>query len=253
MLDLLVIAPHPDDAELHAGGLIAAQVRLGAQVGILDATRGEAASNGDPATRQAEADAAARILGVAWRGNLGLPDGALGRDDDGGLAMAAALRQLAPARIVTLSAHAAHPDHRALAGLVRDGVKLAGLSRLAAPLSPNLKSSLTYPETLAHAAAWPRPPGPPRLWFVEAEWPVQPNLLFALTDDDWQRKRAAIRCHASQFTARVGGTATTINRPEFLDWIDARGRAWGHHAGSPYAEALCSDLPPIIHDLRHLG
>jgi LmbE family N-acetylglucosaminyl deacetylase len=40
MLDALVIAPHPDDAELGMGGSIALMLRAGMAVGILDLTEG---------------------------------------------------------------------------------------------------------------------------------------------------------------------------------------------------------------------
>ena len=41
MLDALVIAPHPDDAELGMGGTIALMLAQGMSVGILDLTDGE--------------------------------------------------------------------------------------------------------------------------------------------------------------------------------------------------------------------
>ena len=41
MLDALVIAPHPDDAELGMGGTISLMLREGMSVGILDLTDGE--------------------------------------------------------------------------------------------------------------------------------------------------------------------------------------------------------------------
>jgi LmbE family N-acetylglucosaminyl deacetylase len=41
MLDALVVAPHPDDAELGMGGTIALMRAQGMKVGILDLTDGE--------------------------------------------------------------------------------------------------------------------------------------------------------------------------------------------------------------------
>lgn len=49
-LDLLAIAPHPDDAELFAGGLLALSAQRGHRVGIVDLSRGERATRGDPET-----------------------------------------------------------------------------------------------------------------------------------------------------------------------------------------------------------
>lgn len=228
MADLLVIAPHPDDAEIHAGGLIAAHVRSGARVVVVDATRGELASKGDPATRNAETAAASQILGLEGRENLELPDGAVQADDpEARLRVVAAIRRHRPAVVVCLSAHARHPDHIALAGLVRGAVKAAALHRLA-----------------SDQPAW----GQARLWFCEAELPLADPLLIPLTAADWERKLAAVRAYGSQFAAQ--GPITSISSPGFLDWIDARGRTWGHHAGSDYAEAVTSPEPIRLPDLR---
>jgi LmbE family N-acetylglucosaminyl deacetylase len=74
MLDVLVIAPHPDDAELGMGGTIALMRSQGLAVGILDLTDGEPTPLGSPEIRGREAAAATAALGIAWRENLGLPN-----------------------------------------------------------------------------------------------------------------------------------------------------------------------------------
>ena len=51
---------------------------LGHAVGLCDLTRGELATNGTPEQRVLEAEEARRVLGAAWRENLGLPDRAIG-------------------------------------------------------------------------------------------------------------------------------------------------------------------------------
>ena len=81
-LDLLAIAPHPDDAELLCGGALAKSAALGRQVGILDLTRGETGTRGTPEIRAAEAQAAARVLRIAVRENAGLPDAGLHNTDE---------------------------------------------------------------------------------------------------------------------------------------------------------------------------
>src|SRR5260370_988993 len=72
-LDLLAIAAHPDDVELTCGGTLLKMARRGYKTGILDLTAGEMGTRGTPETRAKEAAKAAKILGVAWRGTLGLP------------------------------------------------------------------------------------------------------------------------------------------------------------------------------------
>ena len=76
-IDALAFAAHPDDVELFCGGVMVTLADLGYRTGIVDLTRGELASQGTVDERAAEADQAAKVLGLALRDNLGLPDGFL--------------------------------------------------------------------------------------------------------------------------------------------------------------------------------
>jgi bacillithiol biosynthesis deacetylase BshB1 len=233
MADLLVFAAHPDDAEIHCGATIAVQVRLGATVAVIDATRGELGSRGSVEIREREATAASQALGLAGRENLGLPDGAVPADDPAARTLVVdAIRRHRPRAVLCLNGHARHPDHINLASLVHGAVKAASFHKLPTPSGAPSVSDV-------------------RLWFYEAELPVTPDFLVGATEDDWRRKMAAIRCFASQLH-QPGSTAppTSIATPEFLAWVEARGRAWGHHAGAPYAEAFLGPELPRLGDLR---
>src|SRR5919201_162806 len=81
-VDLLVFGPHPDDIEIGLGGTVALHTKAGHSVGLIDLTEGELSSNGTLDERRAEAQEAARLLGVAWRGNLGWPDGGIAETPD---------------------------------------------------------------------------------------------------------------------------------------------------------------------------
>ena len=74
MLDVLVVAPHPDDAELGMGGAIVKFKSEGLRVGVLDLTDGEPTPFGSLETRAQETAAATEILGLDWRENLALPN-----------------------------------------------------------------------------------------------------------------------------------------------------------------------------------
>ncbi len=63
-LDLLAIAPHPDDVELTCGGTMLKMAQAGYRTGILDLTRGETGTRGTPETRLKEAERAGKILGA---------------------------------------------------------------------------------------------------------------------------------------------------------------------------------------------
>ena len=62
-LDLLAIMAHPDDAELLCGGSLSKAAAQGDRVGILDLTRGEAASIGSVEARAEEAARSAELMG----------------------------------------------------------------------------------------------------------------------------------------------------------------------------------------------
>src|SRR5690625_6762936 len=74
ILDVLAFAAHPDDTELSCAGTLAKLVKQGLRVGVVDLTRGEMGTRGTPELRIKEAEAAAKILGLTVRENLGLPD-----------------------------------------------------------------------------------------------------------------------------------------------------------------------------------
>src|SRR5438105_7229593 len=110
MLDYLVIAPHPDDAELAMGGTILLLQTQGATVGVLDLTNGEPTPHGTPEIRHEETAAATAILGLSWRGNLGLINRRLEADLDARAKLAGVLRQLRPRILFSPYWEDSHPD-----------------------------------------------------------------------------------------------------------------------------------------------
>src|SRR6516162_5755537 len=117
-LDYLVIAPHPDDAELGTGGAILLLKSQGASVGVLDLTDGEPTPHGSPEIRKRETEAATAVLGLDWRGNLGLANRSLLADLDSRRKLAVALRQLRPRCLFAPYWEDAHPDHVQASALV---------------------------------------------------------------------------------------------------------------------------------------
>ena len=226
---ILVFAPHPDDAEIHCGGSIAAAVRQGFEVVVVDATRGELSSRGTVEQRQAESRDAAQALGLAARVNLELPDGQLQADcPQQRNAIAAAIRCFQPQQVWTMAAHTAHPDHRALHELSLRALKAAALHNLPQQRFP------------AHSRC--------HLLAYEGELALtdQPSLVMSLSAADWQRKRAALACHDSQLKPTAPGEPlTSIAGEHFAQFIEARGRMWGQHAHSAYGEAFYAPLTPL--------
>src|SRR5438309_8665536 len=100
-LDVLAVAPHPDDVELSCGATLAKLVRQGYRVGIIDLTSGEPTPRGSEETRAKEAEAARQVLGVHLRINLGLPNRVLMDEPEGRFRLATELRRLRPAVLIT--------------------------------------------------------------------------------------------------------------------------------------------------------
>src|SRR5471032_664193 len=100
-LDCLLIAAHPDDAELCCGGAILSLRAQGARVGVLDLTNGEPTPHGSPAIRERETAAATAILELDWRGNLGLAIRSLVADLNSRRQVASMIRQLRPRVLIT--------------------------------------------------------------------------------------------------------------------------------------------------------
>ena len=96
MLDALIIAAHPDDAELGMGGTILRMLEDGLCVGILDLTNGEPTPLGTPEIRMSETQKATEVLGITWRENLGLPNRKLQPDLAARTALAGVIRQTRP-------------------------------------------------------------------------------------------------------------------------------------------------------------
>jgi len=128
-VDVLAIAAHRDDVELTCGGTLAKAVRAGHRVGILDLTQGEAGTRGDASLRAAEAERAARALGVQVRLNAGLRDAHLQNDDPSRATLIELIRATRPRVVILPFPVGRHPDHRIASELGRDACYLAGLAK----------------------------------------------------------------------------------------------------------------------------
>lgn len=123
---LLIVAPHPDDEVIGAGGLALAHTDRSARVVAAIVTDGAAGDfrgqGGDAyaALRRAESTEAAARLGGTEARFLGFPDGGLRALDDAGdrslvRALEALMREDRFATIAFPSPFEVHPDHRAVA------------------------------------------------------------------------------------------------------------------------------------------
>jgi N-acetylglucosamine malate deacetylase 1 len=129
-VDVAVMLAHPGDAEFYCGGAIAGLAAQGKRVAILDLTAGEAGSMGRKDIKLDEADEAAKILGVTWRGQMGMPDARIEDTIMSRMTVTGEIKRLRPHTVVAIDAGHRHPDSVAASLLVENGAYLAGLNRL---------------------------------------------------------------------------------------------------------------------------
>ena len=113
-LDLIAVGAHPDDVEIACGGTLARLVRKGYNVGIVDLTDGEPTPlSAGPDVRLAEAERAAKILGVQVRINLNLPNRRLFDCFEARVALAKVFRKYKPKVVLGFGGKTvlASPDH----------------------------------------------------------------------------------------------------------------------------------------------
>src|SRR6478672_1072914 len=135
-LDLLVFGPHPDDIEIGLGGTIARHTSAGHLVGLVDLTEGELSTNGTLGERRTEAREAARVLGAAFRENLGWPDGGIAETPDMVRAAVETIRRHRPRSIAIPYWDDRHPDHSAASRVLRTAAFRSGLRRYLPDVEP---------------------------------------------------------------------------------------------------------------------
>jgi N-acetylglucosamine malate deacetylase 1 len=218
-VDVLVISPHPDDAELGAGGGICRLRSDGLRVGVLDLTSGEPTPHGSPEIRQAETRAATQRLGLDWRGNLGLPNRALEATLEARAQLAGVIRQLRPRWLFAPYWEDAHPDHVAATELVEAARFWSKLTKTDLPGAPHHPQRIFY------------------YYCVHLKLAPQPAFVLDISDY-WDAKLAAISCYSSQFV--VGRTEEA---PTFLQRFQDEAAYWGKSIGTRYGEPYASREP----------
>lgn len=221
-LDVLAIAAHPDDVELCCAGTLAALVKQGLKCGILDLTQGEMGTRGTPQQRLAEAQDAARIMGLSTRQNLGLPDNGLFNTRANQDAIIAAVRALQPEICFINSETDRHPDHGHAHKLTSDALFYGGLQK----------------RETQDADGNPQSPWRPKHVFMfMQDTPFVPDLVFDITEAQ-QVKEEAILAFKSQFNVpdSDSGPQTYISGEGFFEMIRSRARIFGHQIGVKYGE-----------------
>jgi N-acetylglucosamine malate deacetylase 1 len=224
-LDILVLPVHPDDAELGCAGTILKEIALGKKVGIVDLTRGELGTRGSAEIRDHEAAESAKILGLATRDNLSLPDGFFENRKEHQLKVIEAIRRFKPEIVITNAYHDRHPDHGRASDLVEDASFLSGLRKIETWYDGK-KQEEWRPNLVLH--------------FIQDNY-IKPDILVDVTSH-WDKKIASIHAFGSQFYNPdwKNEPQTYISSPDFIQVIEARAREFGKSIGVKYAEGFIS-------------
>ena len=218
---VMVVIPHPDDAEISCGGTVAKWVAEGQRVIYVLCTSGDKGSDDPEMTserlahiREREQQEAAGILGVERVIFLRHPDCGLEDNSDFRGELVRLIREHRPDAVITADPYRRylwHRDHRIAGRVALDAV------------FPYARDRLCCPEILAEGLL-PHKVKEVYLWGSE-----EPNAFVDISAT-LQVKLAALRCHVSQVGPYLG--------KGFEDYIQERAAKAGESQGLPLAEAF---------------
>ena len=228
-LDLLAIAAHPDDVELTCGGTLLKMAQRGYKTGILDLTAGEMGTRGTPETRAKEAAKAAKLLGVKWRGTLGVPDSDVQPTRQHKLRLASVIRELRPKTVILPYWEARHPDHYHASTLGYEACFLAGLKQL------SIDGEAYRPFKILYSTAYAN---------------VRPTFVVDITSQ-YDRRRNAMIAFRSQFRPRKSEKKSNVHLA--IDRLEQEmnqlARYYGQLVGVRYGEPFLQKELMLVEDI----
>ncbi|MES3630774.1 MAG: bacillithiol biosynthesis deacetylase BshB1 [Longimonas sp.] len=238
-VDVLALGAHPDDVELCAGGIMCVLNEQGYTTAVVDFTRGELGSRGTPEGRMQEARAAARIMGLADRSNLGLPDGNIENTPQTRRLLIEQIRRYRPKIVLLNAPECRHPDHCAAAELATDALYYSGLRKIETNGPDGDEQAPWRPHHILH--------------YMQAV-PFDPTFVVDVSSV-WERRIDALQAFESQFynpeyEAGSDEPETYVSNPAFFKWVEARARTYGYRIGATYGEPLLYYQGPVgVRDL----
>ena len=226
---LLAFGAHPDDIEFGCGGVIARETRAGRAAHFVVCSRGEAASNGTPAQRTAEAEKSAALLGATLEFVELDGDAHLEARVTHAIKLAGIIRRRRPGIVLALSVvENQHPDHPRIGQLARNAARLAryaGLAELRDWPPHTINQLFFYAVTPAAEPA-----------------DISPVLIDISAPEIVAVWTAAMAVHASQARTR-----------NYAELQLTRARLRGLSAGVGHAIALYPNDPLVLDSLARLS
>ena len=235
-LDILAFGAHPDDVELGCGGTIAKEIALGKSVGIIDLTRGELGTRGSAEIRDREAAAAAKILGVQVRENLGMRDGFFVNDEAHQLQIIRMIRKYRPEIVLCNAIDDRHIDHGKGSKLVSDSCFLSGLIKIETK-HEGAAQQAWRPKVVYHFIQWKN---------------IIPDFVVDISGFE-DKKNDAIMAYSSQFfNPDTNEPITPIATRNFLDSIRYRAQDMGRLIGTDFGEGFTAERYPAVASISDL-
>ncbi len=236
ILDLLVFAAHPDDAELSVGGTIARFADAGAKVGIIDLTKGELGTRGTAEIRMEEAEKAAKILKLAHRENLGFKDGSIKFNDEYLKTIISKIRKYKPQIVLAPYFNDRHPDHIGTSQLVKEAMFCSGLPKIITEDSGQTQQAYR----------------PQKLFYFMQTYEFKPSFIVDISST-FKTKMDAVYAYSTQFyNPESKEPETFISQPAFIKFLEARAQYFGFKIGKEYGEAFYSEEEVELNLLEYL-
>ncbi|MGH9602413.1 MAG: bacillithiol biosynthesis deacetylase BshB1, partial [Terriglobales bacterium] len=234
--------------EQTCGGTLLKMAQLAHRTGILDLTQGEMGTRGTAEERAAEAAEAARILRVAWRQALDIPDGRVENTWDNRLKIARVIREQRPRVVILPYWKGHHPDHYTCATLGYEACFLAGLEKLdvltGSVREPREESGNEKPETRNRLAKH----RPFKIVYASLYYDVRPTFVVDITDQ-FEARIESIFAYKSQFTDQEAGREDFPASDDIRERVASMARFYGMMAGVRYAEPFVQREIGLVEDL----
>jgi len=246
--DLLVIASHPDDAEISCAGTILKHVEAGYTVGVLDLTQGELGTRGSGPLRLEEANEASRRMGIHVRENMGFKDGFFLNDEIHKLALVEKIRKYRPRIVLANALYDRHPDHGRASSLISEACFLSGLRRIVTTEAGAGQGAEPTEGSLAIQEVW----RPAAVYHFIQDYYIKPDFVVDISSY-MDRKIHVMEAYGSQFhNPASSDPQTVLSTPDFMERIRARAREFGRFTESGYGEGYTAERTIGVKDLFDL-
>jgi bacillithiol biosynthesis deacetylase BshB1 len=236
-VDILAFGPHPDDAEIGAGGVLRKLKDRGRRTGIVDMTTGDMGW-GSPEIRAGESADAAKVLKLDVRENLDFGDCRIEDTFENRCKVASVIRRhrpevvLAPYYDLPIGRGLGHNDHYKTGEIVANAFNLAHLAKAPCEGEPFQSKAIFF---------YFIPPGTKATFIVDiSDWV-----------EDWLN---AIDSHRSQFYHPDRPRPDHLPKPR--EAFESNARYWGWQIGAKYGQAFLATSPLKIDDplelVRHV-